>query len=385
MRELTRKPITALQQPEKRKGLYAIPVYDSYLLFPALFLVGIGVVMVYSASSAVALKSYGADHFFLKKQAIFSLAGILALVICRRIPIPFLRRMAYPLLGLAVMGLVAVLIDGIGWTAGGATRWIRVGGFSFQPAEFARFSLVIYLAYSLSKKKEMLGSFSIGMLPHALVLGILSALILLQPDFGSVVILCAITWTMLFVGGVRIRHLLLPVPVLAPMLIWFMFTAEYRIKRLMSFLDPWQDTKDSGYQIVHSLMAFGTGGLWGTGVGQGYQKLFYLPEPHTDFIFSVIGEELGLVGVLVILGLYCLIIWRGIIIAKSASDTFGMLAAFGLTAAIGLQVGINMGVTLGLLPTKGLALPLLSYGGTSLVMNMAAIGIIMNVSARRTG
>ncbi|MDX9788409.1 MAG: putative lipid II flippase FtsW [Desulfobacterales bacterium] len=370
---------------EKQQKVYTVsPAYDGYLLFPVLFLVGIGVVMVYSASSAVAMKSYGTDQFFLKKQAIFSLVGIMALVICRRVPIRFLRRMAYPILALAVVGLVAVLIDGVGRTAGGATRWIRVGWFTFQPSEPARFALVIYLAYSLSKKKDRLHDFAIGMLPHVLVLGFLSFLILMQPDFGSVIILCAITWTMLFVGGVRLKHLLLPVPVLVPGLIWVMCTAEYRIKRLMSFLDPWQYTNDSGYQIVHSLMAFGTGGIWGAGVGQGYQKLFYLPEPHTDFIFSVIGEELGLVGVLAILGLYCLIVWRGVIISKNARDSFGALVAFGLSAAIGLQVAINMGVTLGMLPTKGLTLPLLSYGGTSLIMNMAAIGIIMNVGAERT-
>jgi cell division protein FtsW len=384
MRELG-NPLMAEAILEKQQKVYTVsPAYDGYLLFPVLFLVGIGVVMVYSASSAVAMKSYGTDQFFLKKQAIFSLVGIMALVICRRVPIRFLRRMAYPILALAVVGLVAVLIDGVGRTAGGATRWIRVGWFTFQPSEPARFALVIYLAYSLSKKKDRLHDFAIGMLPHVLVLGFLSFLILMQPDFGSVIILCAITWTMLFVGGVRLKHLLLPVPVLVPGLIWVMCTAEYRIKRLMSFLDPWQYTNDSGYQIVHSLMAFGTGGIWGAGVGQGYQKLFYLPEPHTDFIFSVIGEELGLVGVLAILGLYCLIVWRGVIISKNARDSFGALVAFGLSAAIGLQVAINMGVTLGMLPTKGLTLPLLSYGGTSLIMNMAAIGIIMNVGAERT-
>lgn len=368
------------KQPEKEKT-GPVRHYDGYLLFPALFLVGIGVVMVYSASSAVALKTYGADHYFLKKQAIFSLVGIVALVGCRRIPFAWLRRLAYPLLALAVIGLSMVWVEGIGWTAGGATRWIRVLGLTFQPAELARFALIIYLAYSLSKKAGRLGEFAIGFVPHAVVLGILSSLILLQPDFGSVVILAAITWTMLFVGGVRIRHLLVPLVALIPFLIWFMFSAEYRVKRLMSFMDPWQYTDDSGYQIVHSLMAFGTGGLWGTGVGQGYQKLFYLPEPHTDFIFSVIGEELGLVGVLIILSLYFLILWRGVTIARRAEDSFGSLVAIGLTAAIGLQVGINMGVALGVLPTKGLTLPLLSYGGTSLVMNMATIGIIMNVGA----
>jgi len=372
------------EKTEKQKVRKPSLQFDGYLLFPVLFLVGIGVVMVYSASSAVALKAHGADNYFLKKQAIFSVMGIVALVICRRVPVRLLRHMAYPLLGLAIAALGAVWINGLGYTAGGATRWIRIQGFTFQPSEFARFATVIYLAYSLSKKGERVREFAIGFLPHAIILGIISSLIILQPDFGSVVILGAITWTMLFVGGVRVTHLMAPLMVVIPLLVWFMFTAEYRIKRWMSFLDPWQYTNDSGYQIVHSLMAFGTGGLWGAGIGQGYQKLFYLPEPHTDFIFSVIGEELGLIGVLIILGLYFLIIWRGVIIARRAPDAFSSLVAMGLTAAIGLQVGINMGVALGLLPTKGLTLPLLSYGGTSLVVNMAAVGIIMNVGAVRS-
>jgi cell division protein FtsW len=372
------------EKTEKQKVGKSSLQFDGYLLFPVLFLVGIGVVMVYSASSAVALKAHGADNYFLKKQAIFSVMGIVALVICRRLPVRLLRHMAYPLLGLAIMALGAVWIHGLGYTAGGATRWIRIQGFTFQPSEFARFATVIYLAYSLSKKGERVREFAIGFLPHAIILGLISSLIILQPDFGSVVILGAITWTMLFVGGVRVTHLMAPLLLVIPMLIWFMFTAEYRIKRWMSFLDPWQYTNDSGYQIVHSLMAFGTGGLWGAGIGQGYQKLFYLPEPHTDFIFSVIGEELGLIGVLIILGLYFLIIWRGVIIARRAPDAFSSLVAVGLTAAIGLQVGINMGVALGLLPTKGLTLPLLSYGGTSLVVNMAAVGLIMNVGAVRS-
>jgi cell division protein FtsW len=186
---------------------------------------------------------------------------------------------------------------------------------------------------------------------------------------------------MMFVGGARIRHLFLSLLMLLPFLYIFMLTAEYRLKRILSFLNPWQHSTDEGYQIIHSMMAFGTGGIWGVGIGKGFQKLFYLPEPHTDFIFSVVGEELGLLGVLIILGLYLLIVWRGILIARNTADTFASFLAFGLTLAIGLQVCVNMGVTLGLLPTKGLTLPFLSYGGTSLLMNMASIGILMNIGA----
>ncbi|UCD77643.1 MAG: putative lipid II flippase FtsW [Desulfobacterales bacterium] len=357
--------------------------YDIGLLFPVLFLVGIGIVMVYSASSAVALKKFGTDNLFLKKQALFALLGIVGLVICRHFPYRWYRPLTYPLLVLALVFLIAIEFTDLGLAAGGSVRWLRFGRLSFQPSEFARFALVIFLAYSLEKKGEKLKEFSIGFIPHVVVLGVFSFFIIKQPDFGSVVILAALTWLMLFVGGVRCRHLFGSLLLLMPMAYFFLASAEYRMKRILSFLNPWQYSADEGYQIVHSLMAFGTGGLWGVGIGKGYQKLFYLPEPHTDFIFSIIGEEFGLVGVLIIIMLYALILFKGIQIARHASDTFGSMMAVGLTAAMGLQICINMGVALGLLPTKGLTLPFLSYGGTSLLLNMASVGILMNISASR--
>ncbi|MBW1866463.1 MAG: putative lipid II flippase FtsW [Deltaproteobacteria bacterium] len=356
-------------------------VYDLKLLFPVLFLVGIGIVMIYSSSSALALEKYKTDYYFLVKQGIFSVLGIIVLVFCRHFPYRFYRSLVYPILILAWLLLLAVLVTDLGHSAGGALRWLKFGFFSFQPSELARFALIIYLAYSMSKKGSQLKEFSVGFLPHVLVLGVFTALIMLQPDFGSAVMLATITWIMLFLGGVRLWHLGSTLVILLPIGYFVMINAHYRFARLMSFMDPWQYPTDAGYQIVHSLMAFGTGGLWGTGIGKGYQKLFYLPEPHTDFIFSVIGEELGLIGVIAIMGLYILIFWRGLTIARATSDTFGMLVAAGLTISIGLQVCVNMGVTLGLLPTKGLSLPFLSYGGSSLLLNMAAMGILMNIGA----
>lgn len=355
--------------------------YDISLLFPVLFLVGIGIVMVYSASSAIAMEAAKPDYFFLRKQALFGMAGIVVLVIFRHIPYRVYRSLAYPMLGISVAFLIAIQISGIGFSAGGANRWIRFGGLSFQPSEFARFALVIYLAYSLSKKKERLKEFSIGFLPHIAILGLLSGLIFMQPDFGSVVLLFALTWLLLFVAGVPVSHLIGGCLAALPAVYFLMMNAEYRMKRIMTFLDPWQYPSGEGYQIVHSLMAFGSGGIWGSGIGKGYQKLFYLPEPHTDFIFSVIGEELGLMGILVILMLYGLILWRGVAVAKNAGDTFGSLLAIGMTISLGFQVCVNMAVTLGLLPTKGLTLPFLSYGGTSLLMSMASIGVLMNIGA----
>lgn len=369
------------KETEKIKKRFQTAAYDLKLLFPVLFLVGIGIVMIYSSSSALALKKYKTEYYFLVKQGIFSVLGIVVLVFCRHFPYRFYRSLVYPILILAWLLLLAVLVTDLGYSAGGAQRWLKFDFFSFQPSEFARLALIIFLAYSMTKKEGRLKEFSVGFLPHMLILGVFTALIMLQPDFGSAVMLAVITWIMLFLGGVRLWHLGSTLLVLLPISYFIMINAHYRFVRLMSFMDPWQYSTDAGYQIIHSLMAFGTGGLWGTGIGKGYQKLFYLPEPHTDFIFSVIGEELGLIGVIVIIGLYVLIFWRGLAIARTPSDTFGMFLAAGLTISIGLQVCVNMGVTLGLLPTKGLSLPFLSYGGSSLLLNMAAVGILMNIGA----
>lgn len=355
--------------------------YDFILLFSVLFLVGGGIVMIYSASSALAMKKFGSEYYFLKKQIFFALAGIGALFICARFPYRYYRFMTYPLLIFSIIILVAISFTELGYSAGGATRWFSFGWFRMQPSELARFSMIIYLAYSIHKKNGRLREFSIGFLPHVIVLVIFSVLIMLQPDFGFVAIMGAITWIMLFVGGGRIFHLSSSLFCILPLAYFVMISAEYRLKRLLVFLDPWPHKSAEGYQIVHSLMAFGSGGILGEGIGKGYQKLFYLPEPHTDFIFSVIGEELGLVGVMTVIVLYGLIIWRGIRIAEMAKDNFGSFLALGLTMVIGLQACVNMGVTLGLLPTKGLTLPFLSYGGTSLLISMASVGILMNIEA----
>lgn len=369
----------------KSNAITSSQAYDVKLLFAVLFLVGIGIVMVYSASSALALKKFSDGFFFLKKQAVFSLLGIVALVVFSHIPYRIYRSLTYPMMLTALGLLIAVLVSGLGLSAGGSLRWLRLGPLTFQPVEVARLSLIVYMAYSLSKKQEMLQHISIGFVPHVILLGVLAIPLLLQPDFGSVVIFGALVWTLMFIAGVPIWHLLSALLLMLPLAYFLMINATYRIKRLISFLDPWQYPATEGYQIIHSLMAFGTGGIWGAGIGKGYQKLFYLPEPHTDFIFAVIGEELGFWGVLFIIGLYALVIWRGTAIACRCQDNFGMLMAAGITAGIGLQVSINMGVALGLLPTKGLTLPFLSYGGTSLLLNMASIGILMNIGAAHAG
>jgi len=365
----------------RNKGAQPL-VYDLGLLFPVLMLVGMGIVMVYSASGAMALKKFGSDYFFLQKQAVFSLIGIVVLVAFSYIPYRIYRLLVYPLLAVSAAMLVAAAFTGWGVSVNNASRWLQLGALRFQPSEVARLVMVIYLAYSMSKKGELLRDFSVGFMPHLVVLGIFAALLLAQPDFGSVVIFSALTWIMLFVGGCRLTHLFSVFLLLVPMGVWVMAQADYRLKRLLIFLDPWKDPTDAGWQTIHSLMAFGTGGLTGVGIGKGYQKLFYLPEPHTDYIFSVIGEELGLLGVVVVILLYTVMLMRGIRIARNTRDRFGAFLAMGITVTIGMQVCINMGVAMGLLPTKGLTLPFLSYGGTSLLINMAAMGIMMNIGAR---
>lgn len=355
--------------------------YDKHILFPVLLLVGIGIVMVYSASSAVALKKFGSDFFFFRKQALFAVAGISLLVLCRHIPYKFYWHLTYPLLIGSMLLLVVIHIPGVGYKAGGATRWISFAGYTFQPAELARIALIFFLAYSLSKKRENVREFSIGFFPHIFVLAIFSVLLHLQPDFGTILIFGIITWIMMFIAGVPLKYLAAPLILILPLMGYLMIEAPYRLERVLTFYDPWQYAQCSGYQVIHSLMAFGSGGFLGAGIGQGYQKLFYLPESHTDFIFSVIGEELGLLGVICILALYAWVIWRGLAIARKTENVYGSLVASGITLAFALQVCINMGVALGLLPTKGLTLPFISYGGTSLLVNMAAMGVLMNIGS----
>jgi len=354
--------------------------FDTTLLLSVLLLTGMGIVMVYSASSAIANNSWGNSYFFIRKQAVSAVIGCILLMGTAMTPYRLYRKFAYIFLAIAAFLVILTQVPGIGHSAGGAARWIKIGAFSMQPSEFARLAFIIYLAYSITKKQELIKDFSIGFLPHVIFFLIFAILIMLQPDFGSVAILAMITWIMMFVGGVSLLHLLLSLLPMIPVGIFVMVSASYRMDRLVSFLDPWKHRSDEGYQIVNSLMAFGSGGVWGKGLGNGYQKLFYLPEPHTDFIFSVIGEELGLWGVLLILSVFAVVILRGIVIARNTEDMFGSLLATGIVTGLGLQTCINMGVALGLLPTKGLALPFLSYGGSSLLINMAAVGILINIA-----
>ncbi len=354
--------------------------FDYVLLIVVLALVGIGIVMVYSTSAILAGDRFQDPYYFLKRQALFAGLGLALMILMMYFPYRVLNRVAYPLLILSILALIAVLIPGLGVRAGGSMRWLRVLSFSFQPSEFAKLSLVIFLAYFLTKKEEKIRSFSFGFLPTILISGLVIGLVLKEPDFGTAFFLMVMVFLLLFLGGTRVVYIAGAVLLLLPVAYYLMTSAAYRYKRLMSFIRPWDDPTGTSFQIIQSFLSFGSGGLFGLGLGEGRQKLFFLPAPHTDFIFSIIGEELGLIGALVVVLLFFIFILRGMHIGYGLEDPFASYLALGLTLMISLQAIINMGVVLGLLPTKGLTLPFISYGGTSLITNLVGVGILLRLS-----
>ncbi len=358
---------------------------DPWVLISALCLAAVGLVMVYSASSALAGKRYHDSAYFFKHQLFHLALGLVLMYYLARRDYHHLKKVTYPLLALVLLALVLVLIPGVGHLAGGARRWLRLGLFSLQPAELAKPALVLYLAYALSEHAEQVKSFSRGFLPPLFMAGVLTLPVLLEPDLGMSVTLFALTGLMLFVAGTRVTYLLGLVLSALPPLYFLLFKVSFRAKRLTAFLSPWDDPAGAGYQIIHSLLALASGGLYGVGLGGSMQKLFYLPEPHTDFIFAVLGEEGGLLAVLLVLGLFSLLIWRGIGISFKARDLFGTYLALGATLIIGLQAFVNAAVVMGLLPTKGLTLPFISYGGSSLLVNFACVGILLSVAEQSRG
>jgi cell division protein FtsW len=355
-------------------------IHNVLILIP-LALVIIGMFMVYSASCIYAEQRFMDGAYFLKKQAVYAIFGIIGMFFIMRVPYLYYRRFAYPLWLISIVLLIGVLIPGIGTKVGGASRWLRLGLFSFQPSEFAKLAVIILLSYSLAKKEQHIRQFSIGLLPHLIFVLPIAGLVFLQPDFGTAVMFMLLLFAFVFVAGVPKRYLFVLCSIGAvaalPLLI---YKGGYRVGRLFAFLDPWGNYKGAGFQLVQSFLAFGSGGLWGTGLGNGTQKLLYLPEPHTDFILSVIGEEFGFVGVMVIVILFAAILFCGLQIALNACDLFGTYLALGIIFLIGLQAIINMSVVMGLMPTKGTTLPFMSYGGTALVINLISMGILVGIS-----
>jgi len=356
---------------------------DKWMLLAVVGLLAVGVTMVLSTSYLYSQERFGDGTYFFRKQMIAMGAGAVALIACTMIPSALYRRFAYPLLALSFIILVLVLVPGVGVNRGGARRWIMFPGFAFQPSELAKLALVFYLAHSMAKKEQMIRSFSVGVLPHLMVFGLFAGMLLLEPDFGTALMLSMLLYFMLFIGGARVHHLVGTGLMALPVLIYVFTKADYRIRRLMSFLDPWSDAAGSGFHVIQSLVAFGSGQIWGRGLGESRQKLFYLPEAHTDFVFSVIGEELGLLGALAVLALFGVIITRGLQLTAKIEEPFDQYLAFGLTVLLGLQALIHMGVVMGLMPTKGLVLPFISYGGSAMVINLMEAGILLGLSRRR--
>ncbi len=352
---------------------------DKFLILITLLLVSVGVVMVYSTSSIMAMRRFWTEYFFVKKHLTYALAGVALFIVAMKVPYKVYYKLAYPALIIAVILLVCIYIPGLGVKAGGARRWVKLGGLAFQPSEPAKLAVVFFLAYSLSSKAGRIKEFAAGFLPNIVIPGVVIGLIVLEPDLGTAVTVGSLVLVMMFAGGVRITHMLaLAAPAVAAA--WFIIHRfSYMMTRITVFLDPWKDPEGKGFQIVQSFIAFGSGGLSGVGLGEGRQKLFFLPEAHTDFILSVIGEELGFMGVGAIIALYAMFLACGVTIAMRAKDLHGQYLALGLTFMVVLQAAINMAVVMGLLPPKGLTLPFISYGGTSLVVNMIAVGILLNI------
>jgi cell division protein FtsW len=346
-------------------------------------LICVGVVMIYSSSSIYAWEKYHDDFFFLKRHIVFLAIGALLTFLIMIIDYRKLRKFARPLLLISLLLLVLVLIPGIGREVSGARRWFRFKFISFQPSELASMAIIIYLSDFLSRKGNVIKQFLKGFLPPMCVLGIAALLILMQPDLGTTMAIGIVVFVMLFIAGVRVSHLLSVILASLPMFYVLIFSVPYRRTRIMSFLNPWLDPKGSGFQIIQSQIALGSGGIFGVGLGHSKQKLFYLPAAHTDFIFSIIGEELGLFGTLGIIILFIIFIQQGLKIIKNTTDRFGYFLALGLVLMLTLKTVINIGVSCGALPTKGLPLPFISYGGSSLIFDMVSLGILINIA--RTG
>ena len=354
--------------------------YDLTILLMAIALTCFGVVMVYSASSVMAAKRFHDGFFFLKRQGLFAIIGFAIMLVVMRVDYHVWKQLAVPALLLCLVLLGIVLIPGIGGKVGGSSRWIRLPGFNLQPSEMAKLALIMYMAYSLDKKQDKVKSLTSGFIPYMIVLMFLIGFLILQPDLGGALTLAAVAMTMLFAAGTRLTYILsmflLALPLLA-----YKLSRGYHKSRIDAFLDPWSDPEGKGFQIIQSWLALGTGGVFGQGLGEGKQKLFYLPEAHTDFILSVVGEELGFLGVVVIIGMFFLLVQRAMRISVAAPDTFGRFLAFGIAVLFGIEATVNMGVVTGMLPTKGLALPFISYGGSSLLISLFAVGILLNISS----
>lgn len=359
--------------------------FDFWILITVLLLLALGVSMVYSASSYYASRKFGNKEYYLIRQLIWATVGIIAMLFVSRLDYRRLAQFSPILMLISIVLLIMVRIPGIGSNVNGAWRWFNFGPFSFQPSEMAKLSIILFFSFSLSKKSDPLQSFWKGLVPYLLVILVIDALLMIQPHYSATILVTGVAVIILFAAGAKIWHfILLAIPAI-PLGIYFIFTEEYRLERFLTFLDPFKDPTDSGYQIVNSLYAIGSGGIFGKGIGQSVQKHLYIPEPHTDFIFSIAAEELGFIGATTILLLFLVLIWRGIRVALLAPDTLGSLIAVGITSLIALQVIVNVAVVTSLMPVTGMPLPFFTYGGSSLAFLLVGIGMLLNISRSCSG
>ncbi len=351
---------------------------DIIIFSAVIILLSIGLVMVFSASFVLGLADFGEPYHYVQRQTILALVGLVIMFLLMKIDYRLFKHLALPGLLLSFVLLIAVLFVGRG--TGGAARWIRIGGFNLQPSEFAKLAMVNYVAVYLANKKEKARKFFTGLLPILIFAGLQFVLIMLEPDFGTGVSLVFTVLVLLFAGGIHLGQLFLTGIFMSPALYYLVAMKEYRLRRIFAFLDPWADPTDTGWNVIQSLLAIGSGGLFGLGLGKSRQKFSYLPEHHTDFIFAILCEELGFLGGFIVIALFFIIAWRGLRIALRAPDLYGTLLAIGLTSLIAFQAILNIGVVTGSLPVTGIPLPFISHGGSSLLMSLAGIGILLNIS-----
>ena len=359
-----------------------ISLYDKWLIGVVMGLLIIGLMMVASSSVMISTKYFHQPFHFLIRQSCYLFAGLMVALVVIRTDSSFWERISMPMLIICLFMLLIVLVPGIGRTVNGSRRWLALGPIGIQVSELAKLTMIFYLSGYLVRQQQAVSDSIVGFIKPMLILGLVSVLLLREPDFGATVVISGTVMAMLFLAGVKLRYYIGLLLVVMGALAFLAVSSPYRLARLTAFLDPWADQYNSGYQLTQSLIAFGRGGWFGAGLGESIQKLLYLPEAHTDFLFAVLAEEFGLVGILVVIGLYSILVIRGMTIAYNAhlqDRLFASYTAYGLTVWLGLQATINMGVNSGLLPTKGLTLPLLSYGGASMVINCVVVALLLRI------
>ncbi len=354
--------------------------FDTSLMLTVIILVVFGLIMVFSASAPAASAYQNNPYYYITRQGIFAVIGVAAMFVVSCVDYHKYSKYALLILGGSLILLFAVYIPGIGIVRNSARRWINIGISTLQPSEVVKVAIIIYFSYSLSIIKDNIKKFKEGLLRYLVILGVFSLVLLKEPHLSATLVICGVGCVLLLVAGARMKHFILLGCLALPVLGFMIYKQPYQLERVITFLDPFADTSDAGFQIVNSLYAIGSGGIFGLGLGMSRQKFLYLPEPQNDFIFAIVCEELGLLGAALVLALFGFLIWKGYRIAQEAPDMFGTLLATGITSLIAIQVAVNVAVVTSSVPTTGMALPFFSYGGTSLLILLGCMGILLNIS-----